>query len=123
VLVRAIDAAAPYLSQPFVEAEFGFNQTTLSGTPENKARWKRGVTLVKDSVGEDLGKQYVAKWFTPETKAAAQDLVKNVIAAMDRGCRTSPGWTPRPAPRRAPSSRPSPRRSDIPTRGATIRRS
>ncbi|WP_375421579.1 M13 family metallopeptidase [uncultured Sphingomonas sp.] len=83
MLVRAINAAAPYLSQPFVEASFAFNQTTLSGTPQNRERWKRGVTLVKNSLGEELGKQYVAKWFTPETKAAALDLVKNVIAALD----------------------------------------
>ncbi|WP_445192738.1 M13 family metallopeptidase [Sphingomonas sp. Tas61C01] len=83
MMVRAINASAPYLSQPFVDASFAFNQTTLSGTPQNRERWKRGVTLVKNSLGEELGKQYVAKWFTPETKAAALDLVKNVIAALD----------------------------------------
>ena len=83
LMVRAINASAPYLSQQFVDAAFAFNQTTLSGTPQNRERWKRGVTLVKNSLGEELGKQYVAKWFTPETKAAALDLVKNVIAALD----------------------------------------
>ncbi len=84
LLVAALNAYAPYLSKPFVEAEFGFNQTVLSGTPENSDRWKRGVTLVKNLVGEDLGQEYVKLHFTPETKAAADELVRNVIAAMGR---------------------------------------
>jgi putative endopeptidase len=82
LLVNTINAYAPYLSKPFVDADFAFNQTTLSGTPQNSARWKRGVNLVKDNIGEDLGKAYVDRYFTPETKAAADALVKNVIAAM-----------------------------------------
>ncbi|WP_374652109.1 M13 family metallopeptidase, partial [Rhizorhabdus sp.] len=44
----------------------------------------RGVTLVKNLVGEDLGQEYVKLHFTPETKAAADELVRNVIAAMGR---------------------------------------
>ena len=83
LLVRTLNDYAPFLSKPFVDAEFAFNQTTLSGTPENPPRWKRGVNLVKGLMGEELGKAYVARWFTPETKAAAQALVKNVVAAMD----------------------------------------
>ena len=82
MLVSTLNATAPYLSKPFVDADFAFNQTILSGTPQNQPRWKRGVTLVKDQIGEALGKDYVARYFTPETKAAADTLVKNVIAAM-----------------------------------------
>ncbi|KKC27670.1 M13 family metallopeptidase [Sphingomonas sp. SRS2] len=84
LLVATINAQAPYLSKPFVDAEFAFNQTILSGTPENQQRWKRGVTLVKDLIGEDLGQEYVKLYFTPETKAAADELVRNVIAAMGK---------------------------------------
>ena len=84
LLVAAINAHAPYLSRPFVDAEFGFNQTVLSGTPQNSERWKRGVTLVKDQIGEDLGQEYVKLWFTPETKAAADALVRNILAAMGK---------------------------------------
>ncbi|MHA3790324.1 M13 family metallopeptidase [Sphingomonas sp. YL-JM2C] len=84
LLLAAINAEAPYLSKPFVDAEFAFNQTVLSGTPQNSERWKRGVTLVKEQVGEDLGQEYVKLYFTPETKAAADELVRNVIAAMGR---------------------------------------
>ncbi|ATE65116.1 M13 family metallopeptidase [Rhizorhabdus dicambivorans] len=84
LLVAAINTQAPYLSKAFVDAEFAFNQTILSGTPQNSERWKRGVTLVKNLVGEDLGQEYVKLWFTPETKAAADDLVRNIIAAMGK---------------------------------------
>lgn len=84
LLVAAINAHAPYLSKPFVDAEFAFNQTVLSGTPQNSERWKRGVTLVKDQIGEDLGREYVKLYFTPETKAAADALVRNILAAMGK---------------------------------------
>ncbi|MDB5686948.1 MAG: peptidase [Rhizorhabdus sp.] len=84
LIVNTINAASPYLSKPFVDADFAFNQGVLSGTPENAARWKRGVNLVKDNIGEELGKAYVDRYFTPETKAAADALVHNVIEAMGR---------------------------------------
>ena len=80
--LRTINRAAPYLSQPFVDAAFAFNSTQLQGTPQNRDRWKRGVALVNGQIGEDLGKVYVAKYFPPEAKAQADLLVKNVIAAM-----------------------------------------
>ena len=90
---------------------------------EQQARWKRGVSTVSGAMGEAIGQQYVAKYFPPATKAAADELVKNVIAAMgDAASTTSTGWRPRPRPRRTPSSPPSPRRSAIPTSGAIIRR-
>ncbi|WP_240320688.1 M13 family metallopeptidase [Sphingomonas crusticola] len=88
LLAHTIDEAAPWLSRRFVDANFGFEGTTLSGTPQNQARWKRGVDLVKNAMGEDVGQAYVAKYFPPETKAAADRLVKNIIAAMDRRLQT-----------------------------------
>ena len=84
LLAATINAEASYLSRQFVDAEFAFNQTVLSGTPENQPRWKRGVTLVKELIGEDLGQEYVKLYFTPETKAAADELVRNIIAAMGK---------------------------------------
>jgi putative endopeptidase len=88
LLVHMIDNAAPWLSRKFVDANFAFHGTTLSGTPQIQARWKRGVDLVKNAMGEDLGQVYVQRYFPPETKAAADQLVKNIIAAMDRRLQT-----------------------------------
>lgn len=72
---------APYLSKDFVNANFDFFSTALRGTPTNRPRWKRGVTLVDGAVGEALGKLYVAKYFPPATKARMDQLVDNLLAA------------------------------------------
>ena len=81
--VQTLDAAAPFLSRKFVEANFAFHGTMLNGTPQNRERWKRGVDLVKTAMGEAVGEQYIVRYFTPEAKAEADKLVRNVIAAMD----------------------------------------
>ncbi|MGZ8347771.1 MAG: M13 family metallopeptidase [Allosphingosinicella sp.] len=84
LLLRLIDNSAPYLSRDFVDANFAFRGTVLNGTPQNEDRWKRGVTLVTAMVPDDVSRIYVERYFPPETKAAADALVRNVIAAMDR---------------------------------------
>jgi putative endopeptidase len=77
-------ASAPYLSRAFVEESFAFYGKTLSGTPENRPRWKRGVSLVEMALGEAAGRLYVEKHFPPEAKARMKGLVKNLIAAYRR---------------------------------------
>jgi putative endopeptidase len=84
LLVRSLDAYASYLPKKFDEESFAFNGTVLNGTPQQEARWKRGVDFTVGTMGDDVSKLYVAKYFPPETKAAADTLVKNVIGAMDR---------------------------------------
>jgi putative endopeptidase len=84
MLLRLMDNAAPYLSRPFVDAHFTFRGTVLNGTPRNEDRWKRGVTLVTQAIPDDVSRLYVERYFPPEAKAAADALVRNVIAAMDR---------------------------------------
>jgi putative endopeptidase len=81
-MLKVLRSYAPYLSSDFDKTNFAFYGTTLSGTPEQQVRWKRGVSTVSGAMGEAIGQQYVAKYFPPASKAAADDLVKNVIAAM-----------------------------------------
>ncbi|WP_380785884.1 M13 family metallopeptidase [Sphingomonas sp. R86521] len=81
-MLKVLRSFAPYLSSNFDKANFAFYGTTLSGTPEQQPRWKRGVSTVSGALGEAIGQQYVAKYFPPEAKATADQLVKNVIAAM-----------------------------------------
>jgi putative endopeptidase len=76
-----IMAFAPYLPKSFVDADFDFFSTALRGTPTERPRWKRGVALVNDSIGEGLGKLYVAKYFPPATKARMEQLVDNLLVA------------------------------------------
>nr|WP_308430152.1 M13 family metallopeptidase [Polymorphobacter multimanifer] len=82
--LRAIEAAAPYLSKAFVEANFAFRGKVLGGQPEDQPRWKKGVDLTSAALGEAVGKRYVAAYFPPDAKAKADEMVKNIIAAMDR---------------------------------------
>ncbi|NYD43889.1 M13 family metallopeptidase [Nocardioides panaciterrulae] len=81
MLVHVLRSAAPYLTDDFVETNFDFYGRTLNGTPELRARWKRGVALVESSIGEAVGKEYVARHFPPASKAMMDDLVANLLAA------------------------------------------
>ena len=78
---QVIRSSAAYLSQDFVEANFGFYGRTLSGTPELRARWKRGVSLVEGSMGEAVGRIYVERHFPQAAKEAMDVLVANLIEA------------------------------------------
>ena len=82
--IRVVGAAAPYLSSDFVEENFEFYGRTLQGTPELRARWKRGVAFVEGSVGEAVGAEYVARWFPPRAKEQMLELVGNLLEAYRR---------------------------------------
>ena len=84
LLVRSLDGYSAYLPQKFDQESFAFYGTTLNGTPQQEDRWKRAVSFTVGTLGDDVSKLYVARFFPPETKAAADQLVKNVIGAMDR---------------------------------------
>jgi len=80
---RTIAAAAPFLPRAFVDENFAFNGKILSGTPQLRDRWKRGSDIVGGGMGEAVGQLYVARYFPPEAKAKADELVRNLIRAMD----------------------------------------
>nr|HEX4313848.1 M13 family metallopeptidase [Kofleriaceae bacterium] len=70
------------LPKKFVDIHFDMYGKTLTGTPQIKDRWKRGVESVTGAMGEAVGKLYVAKYFTPETKKHADELVHNLLVSM-----------------------------------------
>ncbi|MCR5873068.1 peptidase M13 [Phenylobacterium sp. J426] len=76
------DGAAPLLSKRFVDAHFEFRQKELAGQPEQQARWKRAAQFMDQSIGESIGRVYVARYFTPDSKAKMDDLVANIRTAM-----------------------------------------
>ncbi len=80
--LKVLNESAPYLSKAFVDLNFDLYGKTLTGTPQNKDRWKRGVEGVTGVLGESVGKLYVEKYFTPDTKAKADQLVQNLLVAM-----------------------------------------
>ena len=78
---KIISGSAPYLSSDFVNQNFDFYGKTLSGTPQLRERWKRGVSIVEGSLGEAVGKVYVEKHFPVEAKVRMEQLVANLIEA------------------------------------------
>ena len=76
-----VRAAAPFLSSRFVDADFAFYGTLLSGIPELRERWKRGVDVVEGGLGEAVGRLYVARHFPPEHKAHMDRLVGWLVEA------------------------------------------
>jgi len=80
--LRLLKARAGVLPKAFVDENFAFNGTVLSGQPQNQPRWKRGVSAVNGSMGEAVGKLYVAKYFTPEAKAKVDALVHDLLTSM-----------------------------------------
>lgn len=76
------DNAAPLLSKAFVDAEFDFRSKFLSGTPEQRPRWKRAVGYAEGAMGEAIGRDYVELYFPADAKAKMDDLVANVKAAL-----------------------------------------
>ena len=82
LLLRSLDEFADVLPSAFDQEHFAFYGTVLSGTPQQEERWKRAVSFTSAALSDDVSKVYVARYFPPETKAAADQLVRNVLAAM-----------------------------------------
>src|SRR5262249_6697956 len=79
---HVLAAAAPSLSQPFVDEDFAFTGKYLAGTEELKPRWKRCVEATDQLLGQARGKKYTDKYFPPAAKARMKLLVGNLLAAM-----------------------------------------
>ncbi|HEY3949208.1 M13 family metallopeptidase [Phenylobacterium sp.] len=77
------DSAAAYLSKPFVDARYEFRNKTLAGQPEQQPRWKRAVAFTNQTIGESVGRVYVARWFPPASKAKMDALVGDIHTALE----------------------------------------
>jgi len=77
-----VDAAAPFLSAPFVQADFAFYGHFLRGATELEPRWQRCVRRVDRDLGESLGRLFVEHTFSPETKAEVETMAHFVEEAM-----------------------------------------
>jgi putative endopeptidase len=87
------DTAAPYLSTPFVQANFDFYEAYLTGAKENSPRWKRCVSAIDHDLGEALGEVFVRKTFPAGVKADTDRMVKQIREAMAMRIEQSPWMT------------------------------
>jgi len=87
---QLVHAAAPYLSDEFVTANFEFYGKTLQGTDELRPRWKRGIGFVEGSMGEAVGRIYVRTEYPAEAKARMEELIANLLEAYRISIRELP---------------------------------
>lgn len=79
---HALDEAAPYLPRAFDEARFAFRGTTLNGTPKQRTRDKRAIAEVNATLGDAVGRLYVAKYFPASARRQVQQIVAHLLAAF-----------------------------------------
>jgi putative endopeptidase len=77
-----IEDYAGILPKAVVDEDFAFFGKTLFGTPQQRPRWQRGVFTVDRWLGDAVGKIYAERYFPPEAKAKAQEMVANITAAF-----------------------------------------
>jgi putative endopeptidase len=77
-----IDHFAEVLPAAFMEQRFAFYGKVLTGTPQLRSRWKRGVDSTNAALGEAVGKLYVQKFFPPAAKVQVQAMVRTIVEAF-----------------------------------------
>jgi predicted metalloendopeptidase len=85
---QVVHGSAPLLTEAIVTENFDFYSRKLAGTVVQRDRWKRGVAVVEDALGEAIGEQYVARHFPAEAKQQMDRLVANLIEAYRRNIET-----------------------------------
>jgi endothelin-converting enzyme/putative endopeptidase len=91
---HTVSAAAPYLSDDFVNENFNFFSKTLRGVPQLRPRWKRCVNLVDDQLGEALGQEFVARAFSPELKQKTSLMTRQIEHSMEEDINTLDWMSP-----------------------------
>lgn len=91
---------APYLSDNFDQANFDFYSKTLRDVPTQRERWKRGVSLVNDALGEAVGQIYVQRHYPSESDRQMGELIGNIRAALQEKIETN-SWMDEPTRKEA----------------------
>lgn len=81
---HVVDRSAPYLSFPFVQANFDFHDKGLTGQLQLQPRWKRAVQELNADMGEAIGQVYVARYFPPASKARVVGMAREIQTAFRR---------------------------------------
>jgi putative endopeptidase len=79
--LNLVSASAAFLTDDIVHQNFEFYAKTLSGTPQIRDRWKRGVSVTQGALGEAIGKVYVEKHFPARAKEEMKVLVDYLLEA------------------------------------------
>jgi putative endopeptidase len=75
--------ASGLLPKAYDDLAFGFYGKVLTGTPQQRDRWKRGIGRVDSDLGDAVGQIYVKQYFPASSRSEVQDMVKNILKAFD----------------------------------------
>jgi predicted metalloendopeptidase len=81
---HTLERSANFLPKAFVDERFAFYGKALSGIPELRPRWQRGVDFTNAALGEAVGRLYVGRYFPAETKAKVQAMVADLVKAFGK---------------------------------------
>ncbi|MEA3058050.1 MAG: putative endopeptidase [Sphingomonadales bacterium] len=95
-----ISGNAQFLPKAFDQAKFDFYSKTLRDVPQQRERWKRGVDLVNEALGEGVGQVYVQRHYPPESDRQMHDLIDNILAALKEKIETN-SWMDAPTKAKA----------------------
>ena len=82
--LHAVEHRAAFLPKAVIEEHFAFHGTTLDGTPELRARWKRAIDATNNALGDAVGKVYAERYFSAAAKARIEEMVEQVRTAFGR---------------------------------------
>jgi len=88
-----VDAAAPYLSDPFVDEDFRFS-AVLTGAKQNLPRWQRVAAAEDRALGFAVGKLFVARYFPASSKAQVLEILHQVKTALKDDLAQLPWMSP-----------------------------
>ena len=95
LLFKYIDAASPYLSDAFADANFDMYSRAMSGKQVKMPRWKHSLDVPNSLLGEAVGQLYVAKYFPADSKKKMQQLVDNLKKALGEHIATLSWMSPK----------------------------
>jgi putative endopeptidase len=77
-----IEFYAGVLPKTLDDEHFAFFGKALNGIPQQRPRWQRGVVIVNGLLGDDVGRIYARRYFSPEAKAQGETMVRNIVEAF-----------------------------------------
>ena len=95
LIFKYVDAASPYLSDTFADANFDMYSRAMSGKQVKMPRWKHSLDVPNTLLGEAVGQLYVEKYFPADSKKKMQQLVDNLKKALGEHIATLSWMSPK----------------------------
>ena len=95
LIFKYVDAASPYLSDAFADANFDMYSRAMSGKQVKMPRWKHSLDVPNTMLGEAVGQLYVEKFFPADSKKKMQQLVDNLKKALGEHIATLSWMSPK----------------------------